>query len=330
MPLDFQRKKEIKQTDIGISQKNKVIENFSSNSSKEYILTEPKYDFQNIILSDYQLKEIQLAIGYEKYKELLMNQWEMNKLYPNYKGLFLNLYGESGTGKTMAAHAIAKQLKKKLVIVNYAEIESKYVGETSKNLIKIFNFALDKEAVLLFDEADALLSKRVTNMSNSTDVSVNQTKSVLLNLMNDYKGVVIFTTNFISNYDYAFMRRIPFQIKFSLPDYKQRISLWKYYLSSKMPYELDIEQIAKQYQEISGGDIANCVLMAALHAAVNQKQAVSTDDFYHALNSIMQAKEENRQGEPRIVSQREVSEEYAKKQLKLIDSVKEESVEVKK
>ena len=103
--------------------------------------------------------------------------------------------------KRWRANAIASQLGFKLLRVNYADIESKFVGETSKNLERLFSIAKEKHAVLLFDEADALLSKRVTDMTSATDVSVNQTRSVLLTLLDGYDGMVIFTTNFISNYD---------------------------------------------------------------------------------------------------------------------------------
>lgn len=88
----------------------------------------------------------------------------------------------------MCAHAIAKELNKKIICVNYADIESKYVGETSKNLTSLFDYAKENDFVIFFDEADALLSKRVTNMSSSTDVSVNQTRSVLLTFVNDSLG----------------------------------------------------------------------------------------------------------------------------------------------
>lgn len=103
------------------------------------------------------------------------------------KQIAINLYGLPGTGKTMAAHAIASALKRPMFAVNYADIESKYVGETSKNLTRLFKEAELIDAIIFFDEADAMLSRRVTNMSNSTDVSVNQTRSVLLTLMNNWR-----------------------------------------------------------------------------------------------------------------------------------------------
>lgn len=308
MPLDFSKQD-------GYRKKDKNVQESVIHKKAEYRVQKPKYTFEDIILTEKQYTDIMLAVGYDKNKNQLMETWGMKALYPEYGGLFINLYGESGTGKTMTAHAIASSLNKEIVMVNYAEIESKYVGETSKNLVSIFDFAVNHNAVLIFDEADALLSKRVTNMTNSTDVSVNQTKSVLLNIMNDYQGTVVFTTNFISNYDFAFLRRIPFQIKFPLPDENQRKSLWNHYLSADMPYRLDVDDISRQYEGISGSDIANCVFMAALYAVLDKKDVVTENYFIRSLENVMTAKKENQAKEPHIVSQREVTEEYALKQI---------------
>ena len=134
-----------------------------------------------------------------------------------------------------------------MICVDYAEIESKYVGETSKNLTRLFQLAEKEGAVIFFDEADALLSKRVTNMTSATDVSVNQTRSVLLNLLNQYQGIIIFATNFIQNFDPAFLRRIKYHVQFHLPDEALREQLWKMYIPQKMPCEVDCNALAKQY-----------------------------------------------------------------------------------
>ncbi len=277
----------------------------------------PKYALKDIILTAEQDKSIHIALAFDKHRDLLMNEWGMKKLYPEKKGLLINLYGESGTGKTMVAHAIAGALKKSIIIVNYAEIESKYVGETSKNLLYLFEQAEAHDAVLLFDEADALLSSRVTKMSSSTDVSVNQTKSVLLNILNDFCGIVVFTTNFITNYDFAFVRRIPFQIRFDLPNEEQRSRIWSLFLSCGIPYNCDIDALARDYDEISGSDISNAVWNAALEAAENGDICVEEKQFRNAIEAIKKAKADNRgsQYEPKVVSVREVDEEYALSQI---------------
>lgn len=282
----------------------------------DFSVQNPRYSFEDIVLDDDQLNDIKMVMAYETNKDLLMNIWGMKKLYPERKGLMINLYGESGTGKTMVAHAIASALKKLIIVVNYAEIESKYVGETSKNLVRLFKEAEEKNVVLLFDEADALLSKRVTNMMSSNDVSVNQTKSVLLNILNEFGGIVVFTTNFISNYDFAFMRRIPFQIKFNLPNEEQRKRLWKHYLSVGIPYTCDIDGIAAKYEDVSGSDISNAVWMAALDSVNRQENFVCENRIINAVEKIIKAKSDNQnkrseKDDARIVSVREVDEEYA-------------------
>lgn len=319
MPLDYR----INRGNLGkmLEQVMPTKQTKTEKNAMEFLVQEPKYSFDDIILNDNQYEDIKVAIAYEKHKYLLMNVWGMRKLYPEHRGLMINLYGEPGTGKTMAAHAIAKALNTKMIVVNYAEIESKYVGETSKNLVRLFQEAEEKGTVLLFDEADALLSKRVTNMTSSNDVSVNQTKSVLLNILNDYSGIVVFTTNFISNYDYAFLRRIPFQIRFDLPNEEQRKQIWERYLSTGIPYQCDIGELARKYGNISGSDIANAIWTAALGSAERGEERVGEDRIVSAIEKIVKAKMDNKnivatKDDERIVSVREVSEEYALSQIK--------------
>lgn len=155
---------------------------------------------------------------------VVYEKWGLEETHKYAKRLGINLYGPSGTGKTMAAHAIASYLHRRILIVNYADIESKFVGKTPKNIRRAFEAAAETGSILFFDEADAILSRRVTSMTSSTDVSVNQTRSVMLMLLNDYQDFVIFATNFIENFDPAFMRRISTHIKFELPDYDCRLS----------------------------------------------------------------------------------------------------------
>lgn len=131
-------------------------------------------------------------------------------------------------------------------------------------------------------------------MSSSTDVSVNQTRSVLLTLLNDYEGMVIFATNFISNYDPAFMRRIQYHIRFDLPDEQLREKLWRMYIPQEMPTDLHISEISQKYDGISGSDISNAVLKAALKAAKNQETFVKQTNFEEAVEEIIKSKRANR------------------------------------
>ena len=235
-----------------------------------FIPEEPRYSLEDIILTQATKDQILDVATYAENSQLIFETWGFNKTHEYSKRIGINLYGAPGTAKTMAAHAIAKHLGRKILAVNYADIESKYVGETPKNIRKAFEAAKNTDSILFFDEADAILSKRVTNMLSATDVSVNQTRAVMLMLMNEYQDFIIFATNFISNFDSAFMRRISVHVKFELPDFECRKKLWQMYIPAEFAAQfenLDIDELAGKFDGLSGSDISNAVLNAALKAA---------------------------------------------------------------
>ena len=262
-------------------------------SNHTWKFTEPMHRFSDLILDAGTVSQLHDVVSYYQHQDLLLNTWGLSERYAEKAGLAANLYGEPGTGKTMAAHAIANAIGKKLLLVDYAEIESKYVGETAKNHTALFHTAEVQEAIIFFDEADALLSKRVTTMASATDVSVNQTRSVLLNLLNDYKGMVLFATNFLRNYDPAFLRRIRYHIHFPLPDAEHREMLWKQYIPARMPCRVDYRELAEKYDGISGSDIANAVFTAAVSSARNHEKEVSQIALERAVQSTIDAKSAN-------------------------------------
>ena len=134
----------------------------------DVMLTEPRYRFSDIVLSEEAKAALKELLSLQKNKKLIFDQWGLGAVFPDRKSFTVNLYGPSGTGKTMTAHALAAKLGKKLIIADYSELESKFVGETSKNIVRLFRYAEKHDAVLLFDEADALLSKRVTGMFSAS------------------------------------------------------------------------------------------------------------------------------------------------------------------
>lgn len=277
-------------------------------------LTQPVYSLKDMVLRDEQAQAIEEVLALAKYESLIFHTWGLERVIKRGRGLKVNFFGAPGTGKSMAAHAVAKELGKPLLEVSYADVESKYVGETPKNIVALFHAAEEKQAVLFFDEADALLSKRVTEMHSSSDVSVNQTRSVLLKLLDEYSGVCLFTTNFIRNYDPAFMRRITRHICFQLPDEAQREKLWRHYLVVTLPNEANVSELAKKYPDVSGSDIANAVLNAAIHGAFCHTERIPHDFFERAINDILLAKRENTVAE--VLSTREVSREYVQNALR--------------
>jgi len=274
---------------------------------------EPQYTFDDLILNGSTYDAIQDVLAlYEKH-ELLFDRWGLGTTHRKQNRAGINLYGEPGTGKSMAAHAIAHQLGRKILTVDYSQIESKYVGETAKNLVAMFQYAKESQSIIFFDEADALLSRRVTNMSNSTDVSVNQTRSVLLVLINDYDDLILFASNFITNYDPAFIRRILAHVKFELPDEENRYKLWRMYIPRRMPTDANIKALAEKYKDVSGSDISNAVFNASLRAARLNEKIVRHAYFAEAIERIISCKTDN-SGLGEQISRRTVSEEYVKEQ----------------
>lgn len=258
-----------------------------------FVPEEPKWSLDEIILPAEVKAQILDVATYSENSHRVFELWGFKRTHKFSRRIGVNLYGAPGTGKTMAAHAIARELGKKILIVNYADIESKYVGETPKNIRKAFEAAKNSGSILFFDEADAILSKRVTNMTQAVDVSVNQTRSVMLMLMNEFQDFIIFATNFISNFDPAFMRRISIHVKFTLPDEDCRRKLWRMYTPPEVPNNLDFDELAKKFDGISGSDISNAMLNAAFKAARLKLDELDKNLVFEAVENILASKRAN-------------------------------------
>ena len=281
-----------------------------------FIPEEPKYTLDDIILSDAVKAQILDVATYAENSYRVFELWGFKYTHKYSRRIGVNLYGAPGTGKTMAAHAIAKNLGRKILVVNYADIESKFVGETPKNIRKAFEAAKKSNSILFFDEADAILSKRVTNMTQAVDVSVNQTRSVMLMLMNEFQDFIIFATNFISNFDPAFMRRISIHVKFELPDEDCRKKLWAMYIPKELPNNIDVDEIAKKFDGLSGSDISNAMLNAAFKAARLRQNELDKNLVFEAVENILASKAANENNQVKVsVEKRKVSEEYVKQQV---------------
>ncbi|MFM5943311.1 MAG: ATP-binding protein, partial [Dolichospermum sp.] len=236
-------------------------------------LREPKYSPEDVILPQKSKKQIESTIVEIEYQDLIYKDWGMGEKHKLDKALSINLSGPPGTGKTLTAEAFAHSVKKKILVVPYQQLESKYVGETPKNIAKAFEFATNNDAVLFFDEADSFLGKRLENVSQSTDTAVNLTRSVMLLQLSEFKGIVIFATNLIYNYDPAFISRIRWKIQIDLPDEQARAKIWQVQIPEKLPLDksVDFAQLASQFDGISGRDIKNAVLKAVISAAKEDK-----------------------------------------------------------
>ncbi len=269
----------------GDNSKNKSTINFESEI--------PKYTLDEVIASKETKENIFSLIALKEHHYRVFNDMGFSSTHKFSRKFIVNFYGPPGTGKTITAHAIANAFNKKILVVDYSQIESKYVGDTPKNLKRLFDFATDDNCLIFFDEADAILSRRVTNMQSATDTSVNQTRSVLLNILNDYDGDVIFASNFITNYDPAFMRRISKHIEFKLPDDEARHKLFSKYIPKALINDIDIGILVSKSEGVSAADIETATLLSGFSAASKGNNKLKTEDINEQIISIKKSREEN-------------------------------------
>lgn len=262
-----------------------------------YSVEYPQTSLDLLVVPEKTKNQIRSILTKIKHFDLLYNKFGLKQIDKTGGRTLINFYGPPGTGKSFAAEAIAKELGKKIIKANYAQIESKFVGETPKNIKKIFRAAKREDAVVLFDEADSILGSRLSNVTQSTDHAVNVSKSVMLLEMDNFDGIMIFTTNFGQNYDSAFVRRIIGHIKFQLPNEEGRKKIFLGLLPEKLPVsisDLDLEQIVKISDGLSGADLVNVVLYASSSAVERdgEKCHVTCADFEEACYLIKKAKNE--------------------------------------
>ena len=278
---------------------------------------EPRFELEQVALNEKVRQQIRTAISAVKYQKKLTEDWGMSEHFSGSRAVILNFYGKAGTGKSMTAEAVAKALGKKVYRISYAELESKYVGETPKNIRNVFALATKDDAVLIFDEADSFLGKRLTSVTQSADYGVNITRSVLLMELEKFNGVVVFTTNLISNYDEAFKRRILLNIYFELPDEQAREAIWKLHLSEKMPLgEVTASSLAKRYDDISGADIKDMVFYAALYALEQEKEVMDLSVFDYAYAVIRERyTDKGQESGFQVVSTETITEEQYRQEI---------------
>jgi hypothetical protein len=227
----------------------------------------PKYRWDDIVLPPDRVTQLREICNQLKYRDLVYGRWGFGRKLALGKGLAVLFAGPSGTGKTMAADIIAGELGLDLYKIDLARVVSKYIGETEKNLSSIFSEAETSNAILFFDEADALFGKR-SEVRDSHDRYANIEIAYLLQRVEEYEGVVILATNFRKNMDEAFVRRLHAAIDFPFPDADDRHRIWSGIWPDDLPRDekLDLELLARQL-EVTGGNIRNIALAAAFLAA---------------------------------------------------------------
>jgi len=261
-----------------------------------FVVETPLRQLKDLVTAEQTLKQIHSLLTKIRYHRILYEDFGLGEIDPNGGRTAINLYGPPGTGKSFAAEAIASELGMGLIRANYAEIESKYVGETPKNIKTAFQKARAAHAVLFFDEADSILGRRLSNITQSTDHAVNVSRSVMLLELDRFSGVTIFATNLASNYDTAFIRRILGHIEMPLPDAQARRRLWRLHIPDRLPVDLspqDWDQLVSATEGLAGGDILNCVIAAAAAALEREGPAcrIGPPDFLGAIQAARNARQ---------------------------------------
>lgn len=242
---------------------------------------EPVSRWADIVLPDDTLAQLRELCARAMHQQRVLGDWGFGRKLSQGKGINALFSGPSGTGKTMAAEIIANELGLELYKIDLAGVVSKYIGETEKNLDRVFDTAEDANAILLFDEADALFGKR-SEVRDSHDRYANLEISYLLQKMEQFEGVAILTTNLRQNLDEAFVRRLAFSVHFPFPDAADRASIWRGIWPDALPLDPDIhfDRLARQFK-LAGGNIKNIAVAAAFLAA-DDDEPVDTSHLLHA------------------------------------------------
>jgi SpoVK/Ycf46/Vps4 family AAA+-type ATPase len=241
----------------------------------------PRYGWEDIVLPVDTIAQMREMVNTVRQRPVVYGKWGFGQKLSLGKGLSALFAGESGTGKTMAADIMAGELELDLYKIDLSMLVSKYIGETEKNLRKVFSEAETSNAILFFDEADAIFGKR-SEVKDSHDRYANVEISYLLQRMESYDGLVILATNMRSNLDEAFTRRLHFITEFPFPEASDREVIWKVNFPKQTPIanDVDFRLLAERYR-IAGGNIRN-IIMAAAFLAADDGQIVGMDHLFHA------------------------------------------------
>ena len=262
----------VRETDTELSEEDLMIvaRNISSSQLSGLARKIPaRYSWSDIVLPEDQISLLQEIITTVRGRSIVLEEWGLGRKLASSYGVSILFAGPPGTGKTMAAQIMASELGLDLYKIDLSTIVSKYIGETEKNLEHIFSEAESSNAILFFDEADALFGKR-SEVRDSHDRYANVEISYLLQRMEAYDGVTILATNLRSNLDEAFTRRLQFAVDFPFPDEADRLRIWQALLPLEIPLspQLDLAMLAQRYK-LAGGNIRNIIVNAAYRASAN-------------------------------------------------------------
>lgn len=234
-------------------------------------------DWDDLILNDETLNEVKEIETWLQHNNTILNDWGMKGIIkPGYRVM---LYGPPGTGKTLTAMLLGKFTNRDVYRIDLSMVVSKYIGETEKNLGRLFDKAENKDWILFFDEADAIFGKR-TNVRDAHDKYANQEVSYLLQRIEAHPGLVILASNFKSNIDTAFSRRFHSIIEYKLPNQQERKLLWESSLPKGIPLDANVslDKLASMY-EVTGANIINVVQYASLQMLRKDSAGIQWEDI---------------------------------------------------
>jgi len=256
----------------------------------------PQRTLADVVLSAKTRRTLEQALAEVRNHALIYRNWGLGERHTSGRGLTFNFAGPPGTGKTICAEAVANAVGMKLLVVDYAEAESMWVGQTPKNIAGLFRAASEQNAVLFFDEADAIATRRSTGGTLPYDREMNLTVNVLLRELEAFNGIVIFATNLAANFDPAFERRIRMHVLFEMPGPEDRARIWQLQIHPKktpLASDVDFKELGGRYA-VSGGDIKNAVLKAASAAAAeagpDTEKRIGRQHFESAMEEVISAK----------------------------------------
>jgi SpoVK/Ycf46/Vps4 family AAA+-type ATPase len=271
----------------------------NNNAESAFRLIKARFTLEkDVVLPPSTQAQIDEALAKINYHKTMYVDWNFMSVDPMGKGVNLLFYGKPGTGKTLTAEGLAGTLGKNFLSLGLSDVESKYMGETAKNITKAFKEATENDAVLFFDEADTLLGKRLSNVTQGLDNEVNSLRSTMLMELEKFEGIAIFATNFQSNIDSAFESRMSHEIEFELPDAAGRKILWEKFLVPSVPIAdgENRDEIISKAVDISDGFSGRSIrnsLRLALPKAILEGQNAGTPPalkWAHVEAAIEQAK----------------------------------------
>ncbi len=255
----------------------------------------PRRTFEDVVLPPETLSALNHALALVRKHDLIFRDWGLGERHTTGLGLAFHFAGPPGTGKTICAEALAYALGRSLLVVRYSEIESRWVGQTSKHIAAVFRAAERQNTVLFFDEADAIAGRRFASATAGYEREANAVVNVLLQELDRFSGVVVFATNLAASIDPAFERRIRTHILFGLPGPEERQRIWRAQLHpTKTPLadDVDFVTLAEEFPR-SGGDIKNAVLkgaqLATLEPGPDARKRIHQRHFEQGMREVIAA-----------------------------------------